>query len=132
MTIGEDAVRPELAEKVTNVVGLLTGVRPGLTDPLAAGAELGRALGDRRVLLVVADVWTSAQVEPFLVGGSAAVRLFTTRVRGVLPCSAEPAQVDEMARDEAEGAPELQNALLSGQPAARPCVRTRSTGPLMA
>jgi hypothetical protein len=102
VTVGEDAVGPELAEKVTNVVGLLCGARPGLTDLLAAGAELGRALGDRRVLLVVDDVWTAAQVEPFLIGGPTAVRLFTTGVRGVLPLSAEPVQVDEMDRGEAE------------------------------
>jgi hypothetical protein len=93
VTVGEDAAGPELAEKVTNVVGLLCGVRPGLTDPLAAGAELGRVLGDRRVLLVIDDVWSAAQVEPFLVGGPAAVRLFTTRMRGVLPHFAESVQV---------------------------------------
>jgi uncharacterized protein DUF4062/NB-ARC domain-containing protein len=102
VTVGEDAVGPELAEKVTNVVGLLCGVRLPLTDPLAAGAELGRVLGDRRVLLVVDDVWASAQVEPFLIGGRVAVRLFSTRVRGVLPRSAELVQVDEMDRSEAE------------------------------
>jgi hypothetical protein len=101
VTVGENAVGPELAEKLTNVVGLLRGARPGLTDPLAAGAELGRALGDRRILLVVDDVWTRAQVEPFLIGGPVAVRLFTTRVRGVLPRSIEPVQVDEMDRGEA-------------------------------
>ena len=101
VTVGEDVVGPELAERVTNVVGLLSGVRPGLTDPLAAGAELGRALGTRRVLLVVDDVWSAAQVEPFLIGGFGAVRLFTTRVRGVLPRSAERVRVDEMDRSEA-------------------------------
>jgi WD40 repeat protein len=102
VTVGEDAVGPELAEKLTNVVGLLTGVRPGLTDPVAAGAELGRALGGRRVLLVVDDVWSAEQVEPFLIGAPGVVRLFTTRVRGVLPRSAERVRVDEMGKGEAE------------------------------
>lgn len=111
VTVGEEAAGPELAEKVTNVVGLLCSERPGLTDPLAAGAELGRVLGDRRVLLVVDDVWTSAQVEPFLIGGPTAVRLFTTRVRGVLPRSAESVRVDEMDRGEAE---HLLNAGIGG------------------
>jgi hypothetical protein len=101
VTVGENVVGPELAEKITNVVSLLTGVRPPLTDPMAAGAELGRALGDRRVLVVVDDVWTKVQVEPFLIGGDRAVRLVTTRVRGVLPGSAQTVRVDQMARDEA-------------------------------
>jgi hypothetical protein len=70
VTVGEDAAGPELAEKVTNVVCQLRGERPALTDPLGAGAELGRALGDRRVLLVVDDVWSAAQVEPFLIGNA--------------------------------------------------------------
>jgi WD40 repeat protein len=101
VTVGEDAAGPELAEKVTNAVWLLCGVRPPLTDPLAAGAELGRVLGYLRVLLVVDDVWSAAQVEPFLVGGPAAVRLFTTRVREVVPRCAERVQVDQMDRGEA-------------------------------
>jgi hypothetical protein len=100
VTVGEDAAGPELADKVINAVCVLSGGRPALTDPLAAGVELGRVLGNRRVLLVVDDVWSSAQVEPFLVGGYGAVRLFTTRVRGVLPRSVEPVQVDAMNRDE--------------------------------
>jgi WD40 repeat protein len=101
VTVGEDISGPELAEKITNVVGLLSGERPGLTDPLAAGAQLGRVLGNRRVLLVVDDVWSTAQVEPFLIGGPASVRLLTTRIRGVLPISARPVVVDEMDHCEA-------------------------------
>ena len=31
---------------------------------MAAGAQLGRVLGQRQVLLVVDDVWKTAQVEP--------------------------------------------------------------------
>ncbi|MDQ3763966.1 MAG: NB-ARC domain-containing protein [Actinomycetota bacterium] len=102
VTVGEEAIGPELADKVANAVGLLGGERPGLTDPLAAGAELGRALGDQRVLLVVEDVWSATQVEPFLMGGPATVRLFTTRIRGVLPGWVQPVVVDEMAHDEAQ------------------------------
>jgi WD40 repeat protein len=101
VTVGEDISGPELAEKVTNAVALLSGERLGLTDPVAAGAQLGRALGQRQVLLVVDDVWKAAQVEPFLMGGPRAVRLFTTRIRGVLPGSAQPVVVDEMDRSEA-------------------------------
>jgi len=119
VTVGEDIAGSELADKLTTVVALLSEARPGLTDPLLAGAELGRVLGDRRVLLVIDDVWTSAQVEPFLIGGSKAVRLFTTRIRGVLPRSATPVRVDEMEHGEATqlltaGAPEVSEDVLTG------------------
>lgn len=73
LTVGEDAARPDLAEKVTNVVSLLGGERPAVTDPVSAGAVLGRMLGDRRVLLVVDDVWSAAQVEPFVIWHGAVV-----------------------------------------------------------
>jgi hypothetical protein len=102
VTVGEDAAGPELAEKVTNVVSLLGGVRPVVTDPVAADVELGLTLGDRRVLLVVDDVWSATQVEPFMIGGPGTVRLFTTRIRGVLPGPADLVRVDEMGRGEAE------------------------------
>ena len=102
VTVGEDAMGPELAEKVINAVCLVGGDRPAVTDPVAAGVELGRAVGDRRMLLVVDDVWSAAQVEPFLIGGPGAARLFTMRIRGVVPGSAELVRVDQMASGEAE------------------------------
>jgi NB-ARC domain/Domain of unknown function (DUF4062) len=102
VTVGEDAAGPELAEKITNIVRLLGGNRPTLTDPVAVGAELGHVLGNRQVLLVVDDVWSTPQVEPFMTGGRGTVRLLTTRVRGVLPGSAELVRVDQMDRGEAE------------------------------
>jgi hypothetical protein len=102
VTVGEDAVGPELAEKVINAVCLVGGDRPAVTDPVAAAVELGRAVGDRRMLLVVDDVWSAAQVEPFLIGGPGLARLFTTRIRGVVPGWAELVRVDQMASGEAE------------------------------
>jgi hypothetical protein len=112
VTTGEDISGPELADKLTNAVCLLTGDRPGLTDPVAAGAQLGHALGDRRVLLVVDDMWACAQVEPFMIGGPQAMRLLTTRVRDVLPGSVAPVVVDEMDHGEA------QQLLTAGTPGA--------------
>jgi WD40 repeat protein len=70
-------------------------------------------LGQQRVLLVVDDVWSAAQLEPFLMGGPRAVRLFTSRIRGVLPGSAQPIVVDEMAPGEAV---QLLTAGVSGVP----------------
>ena len=53
------------------------------------------------MLLVVDNVWSSGQVEPFLIGGEGAVRLFTTRQQGVFPDGAVPVAVDQMADAEA-------------------------------
>jgi len=101
VSVGEDTIGPDLAAAVTSAVRLFDRGAPEVTDPLAAGAGLGRVLDGRRVLVVVDDVWTSAQVEPFLLGGDRVVRLFTTRIRGVLPGSTVPVRVDQMAAVEA-------------------------------
>jgi NB-ARC domain len=37
VTVGEDAAGPELAEKLTNVVEMLCGTRPGFPNPGTAG-----------------------------------------------------------------------------------------------
>ena len=67
-----------------------------------AGAALGDILdeGDA-ALLVVDDVWSSAQVSPFLLGGANCARLFTTRNRGVAPPLAKVIEVGAMTADEA-------------------------------
>ena len=66
VTVGEDASGPDLAAKLVSAARLFDPTAAEVTDPLAAGAVLGRALAGRRVLLVVDDVWSTAQVEPFL------------------------------------------------------------------
>lgn len=68
-----------IVDILTDQITLLTGTRQeyhtvdGVADAFAA------ALGDRRVLLVVDDVWRGEDVEPFLRGGDRCVRLVTTR-----------------------------------------------------
>ena len=69
VTVGEDAGALDLAAKLVSAARLFDPTAAEVTDPQAAGAVLGRALSGRRVLLVVDDVWSTAQVEPFLVGG---------------------------------------------------------------
>jgi Domain of unknown function (DUF4062)/NB-ARC domain len=82
VTLGEDAAGPEVAGKLVSAARLFDPGVPEVTDPMAAGAVLGRALDGRQVLLVVDDVWSTAQVEPFLLGAQDVVRLFTTRQLG--------------------------------------------------
>jgi hypothetical protein len=117
VTVGEDAAGPDLAGKLVSVARLFDPGAPEVTDPVAAGGALGRALAARRVLLVVDDVWTSGQVEPFLIGGDQVVRLFTTRQHRVLPPRSATVRVDEMADGEASellsaGLPALPPALV--------------------
>jgi hypothetical protein len=117
VTLGERLTGPELAERVNQVTWQLTGVKPPLTDPEQAGGELGRCLGDRRILLVVDDVWTREQVEVFLYGGPRAVRLITTRVRSVADGRADLVEVDVMARDQARRLEESRVVWRPGYPA---------------
>jgi hypothetical protein len=94
--VGEDASGPQLAGSIISVARLFDPQAPEVTGPLAAGATLERVLEGRRVLLVIDDVWSRAQVEPFLLGGEHVVRLFTTRQQGVLPEQVAAVRVDEM------------------------------------
>ena len=103
VTIGQDCTAGELASRVNDVVERLDGERPGLSDPEQAGLRLGQVLDEREAtLLVVDDVWTAEQLQPFLVGGSHCARLVTTRMVGALPSDAEQVYVDAMNDTEAQ------------------------------
>ena len=98
----------ELGEKPDNLLGviadritILTGTPPGLATIDAAAAALGEALGDRRILMIVDDVWREQDLRPFLQGGRNTTRLITTRLSRVLPANAFRQPVDAMKGDEA-------------------------------
>jgi hypothetical protein len=98
----------ELGEKpdnllliISDLITLLTGTPPGLNTVNAAASALGEALGDRRILLVVDDVWREQDLRPFMQGGAGATRLVTTRNDSVLPSNAVRQTVDAMWGDEA-------------------------------
>jgi NB-ARC domain/TIR domain len=93
----------ELGEKPTNLlsilsdlVEILTGDRPGLENSNIAASKLAEALGDRRILIIVDDVWREQDLRPFLRGGPNATRLITTRIDNVLPANAFRLPVDAM------------------------------------
>jgi WD40 repeat protein len=87
ITIGETAIGAELAQRANDLVERLTGARPSLSDPEQAGFQLGEAIDAQRgeLLLVLDDVWTEEQLQPFLLGGRSCHRLITTRNRALLP-----------------------------------------------
>jgi hypothetical protein len=108
VTIGEDVHGPDVAAKVNDVTETVSRSKPSLSDPALAGFALGEALRDRRMLLVVDDIWSRTQLEPFLSGGPNTVRLVTTRQHEVLPETAVHVDVDAMA------AADARSVLLSG------------------
>jgi hypothetical protein len=105
--IGQEAGPAQVADRLNELTALFTGDRPTLTDPVAAAAPLARALAGRQVLLILDDVWSRAQLQPFLQHDPAdrlgrTVLLVTTRRRSVLPDTVTPVPVDPMAGHEAE------------------------------
>src|SRR5262249_29499608 len=80
VTVGQEVHGADLAVRINDLAFTLCGQRPALSDPDAAGAELGRLLDERdtAVLLVVDDVWKLSQLRPFRIGGQTCTRLVTT------------------------------------------------------
>ncbi|MFD0636366.1 NB-ARC domain-containing protein [Catenulispora yoronensis] len=97
---GEDCTPARIVELISDVCVHLEGVRPALTDPEQAGFHLARVLGDRRVLLVIDNVWSAADLAPFLLGGARCVRLVTTRNLRVCPTGTQVLRLGPMSPHE--------------------------------
>ncbi|WP_280684912.1 NB-ARC domain-containing protein [Kitasatospora sp. MAA19] len=93
---GEDCTPARVVELVSDVCVHLSGSRPALTDPEQAGFHLARLLQDRRALLVIDNVWSAADLSPFLLGGEECVRLVTTRNVRVCPSTAQVVRLGPM------------------------------------
>jgi hypothetical protein len=98
----------ELGEKpenllliISDVITRLTGTPPGLSTINAAASALAEALGGRRILMVVDDVWREQDLRPFMQGGTSTTRLVTTRNDNTLPSDAVRQPVDAMRGAEA-------------------------------
>lgn len=82
---GQGCTPARVVELISDLCVHLDGARPALTDPEQAGLHLARVLDDRRILLVIDNVWSAADLAPFLLGGSECARLITTRNLRVCP-----------------------------------------------
>lgn len=102
-TIGREVRgRADITARVAEITRFITGDGEQFTDPADAGRHLGRLLDQRKpVLLLLDDVWTAEQLDPFLHGGRKCLRLVTTRVPALLPAGARAIQVDQMTLDQA-------------------------------
>ncbi len=112
----------ELGEKPENLLPIIsdlitrmTGEPSKLQTVNASASALGEALGDRRILFIIDDVWHEQDLRPFLQGGRNTTRLITTRRDDTLPLNAPRQRVDAMKANEAltllaTGLPEDQTA----------------------
>lgn len=99
VTLGQT---PNLLNELIKLYAALTGERPGFVDAEDAARELALKLESKSCLIVIDDVWKTADARPFLRGGAACARLITTRLTEVLP-DARRVSVEQMAPDEALG-----------------------------
>ena len=98
VTLGE---RPNLIEKLANLLKTLTGEPQGFTEISAASNKLREVLADRKCLLVIDDVWSESHLRPFLEGAPLTARLVTTRRDDILPKGTLRVPVDAMKAAEA-------------------------------
>jgi hypothetical protein len=103
-------LRVEVGQERNDVTGLIVdlierldpkGRRPGYATAAAAAEHLGAVIGEARLLLVIDDVWSEAQLRPFLIGCPRCARLVTTRLPQVLPAKHTAIDVDAMRAEEA-------------------------------
>lgn len=94
VTLGE---RPRVLEGLTALYAALTGDRPGFVNVEDASVELAKKLEDKHCLIVIDDVWNTADLRPFLRGGKNCARLIATRQMEVASdAGATPVALDAM------------------------------------
>ena len=95
ITVGRDTDGPGLAARISEVIATADGASgPAFASPEQAGQALAGALAGRgRTLLVVDDVWTAAQLQPFAAAAQQGRLLVTTRRPVVLEDVADPRQI---------------------------------------
>ncbi|MFJ1756639.1 NB-ARC domain-containing protein [Kitasatospora sp. NPDC088134] len=97
---GEGCTSARVVELISDLCVHLDGARPALTDPEQAGFHLARLLQGRRALLVIDNVWSAADLSPFLLGAPECVRLVTTRNIRTYPSTAQVLRLGPMSGSE--------------------------------
>ncbi|MBA3533734.1 MAG: hypothetical protein H0T73_17595, partial [Ardenticatenales bacterium] len=91
----------ELSQALGSQGGRSSASVPFFTDLNEATTALENALGNKRLLLVIDDVWEPGHLTPFLKGGANCARLITTRNSDTLPRGVQAVHVDAMRDEEA-------------------------------
>ncbi len=97
---GEHCTPARVVQLASDLCVHLEGERPPFSDAEQAGFHLARVLADRRVLIVIDNVWSAADLAPFLLGGPNDVRLVTTRNARVCPADALQIRLGPMSAGE--------------------------------
>jgi hypothetical protein len=104
VTLGRDLAESGLAIRISEVIASIGGEARPFTSAESAGQALATALASRgRTLVVVDDVWTADQLEPFRAAAQSGRLLVTTQRPSVLANAAAcriqvGAMTDEVAR----------------------------------
>ncbi len=101
LTEGKGLTEDERLEKIRDLLDDWTGKRPDIGTIERAGYRLRTTLEDTRVLVIIDDVWSSKDVEPFRGLGPGTALLITTRKRRTLPTDCKCVDVDAMSLEEA-------------------------------
>ena len=85
VSLGVDVSDSDLTAKCRDLTSLFSPTSPRFDSPGLARSFLGQIIGQRKVLLVVDDVWDPDHLEVFMQGAVNCTRLVTTRTRALLP-----------------------------------------------
>ena len=92
---------PDLQSALTTLYASLTSERPAFLSVADAAASFHEALGSKRCLIVLDDVWNEAHLQPFLRGGDRCAVLITTRNHDVTRVVPDVAEIQELDPSEA-------------------------------
>lgn len=99
VTLGENPGDP--IPQVADLISFLGGEKRGYGKIESAITDLRNLTSEKRLLIVIDDVWNSAHLEPFLHGGPYCAHLITTRNDETLPPKTLKVSVDSMLEKEA-------------------------------
>jgi len=105
---GEHCDPGRVVQLISDLCFQLEAERPEITDPEQAGFHLARVLGDRRILLVIDNVWSARDLSPFLTGAPNCTRLVTTRNARVCSSHTVELVLEPMSNREIERLMEMQ------------------------
>jgi WD40 repeat protein len=101
VTVGSDPSPMEVISLLAGLVESITGEPPSFTSLESVKQVWQMAAGERKMLLVVNDLWEVEDLDPFLAGGPRCTRLVTTRNENALPSDARVFEVGAMRPEDA-------------------------------